>query len=208
MEDCSKGITPDRNWRNATSAELLRNKLGREYISWLQQWDKPYYRKARVDEYDIIMVHDKLPGTSLSLQESQDAGLGGLWKGRIATTQHARRNFLSEAFNLLIHGHTHVPAFWEHPEHPHGFLFEPENNSLKVRRYGRNILCPGSMCNDSGVRMIPGFPVRRGDATPTNTYAVLDTRKGEDVALWTVYYHRLHDGHDWRIVSAPEVWKE
>ncbi len=177
------GREPKKNMKNASNALKMRTELGSEYIKWLEKWKKPVL-KTSASGYKIIMVHDCL--VPLTGKESQQLlGLGGYNKSRMVSTVHAAKNFNRDEFDLLIHGHIHYPQVWSVDNKKEvsdvdvsGHIF---NNDEKIELFSkkRYILCPGSMCGDSG-NPIVGF---NGDISMSErkiSYAIFETDELND----------------------------
>ncbi len=150
------GRKRERSLQNVENALKMRNKLGEEYIKWLKKWDKRVLEHKHFG-YRILMVHDCL--VPLTGKESQkDVGLGGYNKSRIVSSVHAAKNFNDRDFDLLLHGHTHVPSIWKTEKagknevsdrDVNGHIFN-SNGKAEFSNKKRYIACPGSMAGDSG----------------------------------------------------------
>ncbi len=184
-EQARAGHRKADNHRNLMNAERMRRTLGGEYIEWLKKWEEPVKEVELGGGYRMVMVHDSLE--RLSEEESLMLGLGGLYKSRIVSPELAKRNFDSRFFNLLVVGHTHMPMMWEDPETPKVSVFSENNSNASLSRWGRYIICPGSMCGDSGLSIVPHAVSSSG--LRRDSFGVLSYDDDSDTILLDMKFH-------------------
>jgi len=188
------------NFDNYQNALRLRQSMGEESIQWMQQWEDPVLKDTLDGKYDVVMVHDCLPGTRLEPDEAEKMFGEPLYKGRIITSRHAERNFDSMGFNLLFHGHIHHPQMWTHKyDFVREFMPYDSFRRADVSRWGRYIICPGSMCGDSGHELLPGRETELSKSGSTCSFAILDTDAGPDpdTALLTLHFYSKRKSGEW-----------
>jgi predicted phosphodiesterase len=187
-QQAESGICVDENWQNYRNAVHMERNLGSEYIEWLKRWSDPVMRVPLPGDYNIVLVHDSLE--RLTKDESISLDLGGRYKSRVVTPELARRNFKNHFFNLLVVGHIHNPLFWEGGREgadPQMGIFWEERNDLLMERWEkRYIVCPGSMCGDSGFSQAPHVPFRLDKKRSSFGILSYDTEK--DTALFTIKF--------------------